>query len=65
LQALGVNTDTTRLIVSNLGNVFDKLLLFNDLFRIVGDLIYIAMNMPIPAAQITGVQVPLMGLFRA
>jgi hypothetical protein len=49
MQALGVFTAATKLVVSNLGIVFDNLLIFNDLINIVGDLIYIAKNMPIPA----------------
>ena len=47
----------TRLVVSNLGNVFDNLLIFNDLIIIVGDLLYIAKNMPIPAIEVAGIQI--------
>jgi hypothetical protein len=47
----------TRLVVSNLGNVFDNLLIFKDLFKLFGDTIYIAKDMPIPAIEIAGIQV--------
>ena len=47
----------TRLVVSNLGNVFDNLLIFNDLFKLFSDVIYIANDMPISAIEITGIQV--------
>jgi hypothetical protein len=57
LQALRVFPDATRLVVSNLGNVFDNLLIFNDLFKIFNDIIYIANDMPISAIEITGIQV--------
>jgi len=55
----------TRLVVSNLGIVFDNLLILKDLFNIVSDLIYIAKNMPISAIQITGKRTSLMCFFRA
>ena len=45
----------TRLVVSNLDNVFDNLLIFNDLILMFNDIIYIANNMPIPAIEIAGV----------
>jgi len=57
LQALGETTDVTRLVVSNLGNVFDNLLIFKDLNKMFSDIIYIANDMPISAIEITGIQV--------
>jgi hypothetical protein len=57
LQALGFFADATRLVVSNLGNVFDNLLIFKDLFKLLCDIIYIANDMPISAIEIAGIQV--------
>ncbi len=57
MQALGVFTVSTKLVVSHLVIIFDNLLISKDLIKIFSDLIYIANDMPISAIEITGIQV--------
>ena len=47
----------TRLVVSNLVTRFDNLLIFNDIFKFIRDVIHIAKDMPISAAVISVVLV--------
>jgi len=57
LQACKGFSSATRLVVSHLGNVFDNLLIFNDLNKMFSDIIYITNDMPISAIEIAGFQV--------
>jgi len=57
MQALGVFTAATKLVVSNLITFFDKLLILKDLFKYLYDQFCIAIRMPICTNVVDGISV--------